>query len=202
MGGFGALHMAMRHPDRFAAVYALSPTLFDERGLEDGGFLSRPFLDAYRSDAARLRRGPPDQAAARFVHFMDALFATGRRFDYLRALAYAYAAAVAPAPDRGPPFSARDDAARLRAGLGDLAIEIGVHAAALRRMRGIALDIGRADHFAWIPRGARRFAALLAERGIRHRLLEHDGGHVDHLGERLEREALPFFARTLCPASG
>ena len=101
------------------------PTLFDERGLEDGGFLSRPFLDAYRSDAARLRRGPPDQAAARFVHFMDALFAAGRRF-----------------------------------------------------------------------------AALLGERGIRHRLLEHDGGHVDHLGVRIEREALPVFARTLCPTSG
>jgi S-formylglutathione hydrolase FrmB len=35
MGGFGALNIAMKHPDVFCAVYSLSPGLFDENGLKD-----------------------------------------------------------------------------------------------------------------------------------------------------------------------
>jgi S-formylglutathione hydrolase FrmB len=35
MGGFGALNIAMRHPDVFSAVYSLSPGLFDPNGLAE-----------------------------------------------------------------------------------------------------------------------------------------------------------------------
>lgn len=31
------------------------------------------------------------------------------------------------------------------------------------------------------------------------RLLEHDGGHVDRLGERIETRMLPFFSEMLRP---
>jgi S-formylglutathione hydrolase FrmB len=34
MGGFGALNLAMRHPEVFGAVYALAPGLYSPDGLE------------------------------------------------------------------------------------------------------------------------------------------------------------------------
>jgi pimeloyl-ACP methyl ester carboxylesterase len=39
MGGTGALELALKHPDQFSAVYALSPALFDQDGLKDSGLL-------------------------------------------------------------------------------------------------------------------------------------------------------------------
>ena len=47
MGGFGALHLAMRHPDLFGAVFALSPGLFDSLGFETHWMLSPPYADAW-----------------------------------------------------------------------------------------------------------------------------------------------------------
>ena len=50
MGGYGALNAAMKHPDVFGAVYAISPGLFDANGLSesqmfaDEGMIPR-FLD-------------------------------------------------------------------------------------------------------------------------------------------------------------
>ena len=35
MGGFGALNIAMHHPEVFSAVYSMSPGLFDENGLAE-----------------------------------------------------------------------------------------------------------------------------------------------------------------------
>lgn len=38
MGGFGALNIAMRHPDIFSCVYGMSPGLFDNNGLRNSPF--------------------------------------------------------------------------------------------------------------------------------------------------------------------
>ena len=40
MGGFGALHIAMNHPDIFGMVYSLSPGLFDTNGILKSRFLT------------------------------------------------------------------------------------------------------------------------------------------------------------------
>ena len=59
MGMFGALNLAMRHPDIFCASLGLSPALFDENGLSDSQMFDspkRPALSksiAYRSPTPR-----------------------------------------------------------------------------------------------------------------------------------------------------
>ncbi|MEW6404561.1 MAG: alpha/beta hydrolase-fold protein, partial [Chloroflexota bacterium] len=58
MGGFGALNIAMLHPDVFGAVYSFSPGLFDENGLANsqmflGERVVRNFLDAQKAILAK-----------------------------------------------------------------------------------------------------------------------------------------------------
>ncbi len=210
MGGFGALSLAMRHPDLFGAVFALSPALFDERGLEDRGTLTPPYVEAWLIDAERMRGWPREEAPDRLAGLAAELLRADGAFAYRRAFALAYGAAFAPDPEAGPPwvahpFQRRDgrlevDPERVelfRAGLGHLEEKVARHEPALRALRGIGLDIGRNDPLAWVPRGTRELSRLLAEAGIPHQLTEHEGGHVDHLGERVEQVMLPFFSRTL-----
>ncbi len=215
MGGFGALHLAMRHPDLFGAVFAISPTLFAEGGLEDQGMLSPPYVAAWRLESERMRSWPTDVAPARMAEFVASLYTADGGFAYRRGFAFAYGAAFAPAPAATPPWVAfpfgvdgdwlvadPEHKARLEAGCGDLSAKVARHGADLGRLRAIGLDIGRNDRLAWVPRGTRRFSELLAEAGIRHRLTEHDGGHIDRFGERVETEMLPFLSRILCNGAG
>ena len=206
MGGFGALHLAMRHPDVFGAVFALSPGLFDAQGFEEHWMLAPPYVEAWWKTVDRMQSWPRAEAPARLVALSASLQAS-ERFGYRRGFVLAYGAAFAPAPQAGPPFVAypiersgglnAESYERFRAGYGGLEAKVQRHTEALRALRGIGLDVGRNDHLAWIPRGARRLSVLLAQAGIEHRLTEHDGGHLDRLGERIETEMLPFFSHVL-----
>ncbi len=198
MGGFGALHLAMRHPDVFGAVFAESPGLFDEGGLEDEGMLTPPYAAGWRIQTERMGGWPEQEAPARLVGLSRQLLSSSSYFSYRMGFDLAYAAAFSPDPDAGPPFVWWDPE-RLRSGFGHLAEKVARHREALATLRGIHIDIGRGDRLAWIPRGARRLSQLLGEAGIEHRLTEHDGGHVDRLSSRIEAEMLPFFSRVLCP---
>lgn len=210
MGGFGALHLAMRHPATFGAVFAISPGLFDEHGLDESGMLSDASVAAWLWQERRLRLWPRSEAPERMVALARELYAADGRFAYRRGFTLAYAAAFAPRPEAGPPFAdwpfrleggrvAGGDAARdrLERGFGGLTGKVRDHLDAWRSLRGIGLDAGRHDRMAWVPRGTRRLAALLAEQGIAAELTEHDGGHVDRLGERIAGVMLPFFSRVL-----
>jgi len=211
MGGFGALNFAMRHPERFGSVFALSPNLFDERGLEDLGILSDPYVEAWLIQEERMASWPAAEAAARLASFAEELQRADWRFARRRLFAYAYGAAFAPDPAGRPPFVAfpfsrkngrivvdADRVEKLRAGIGDLEEKVRRYGAAFRSLRGIGFDIGRNDRLDWVPRGARRLSRLLLEAGIPNQITEHDGGHNDRLGERIESEMIPFFSRTLC----
>jgi pimeloyl-ACP methyl ester carboxylesterase len=201
MGGFGALSLAMRHPDLFGRVHALSPELFDEAGLEESGLLSRPSLRrAWLIDAARMASWPAEQAPHRFVRLVDDLYAANSwRFNRARAFVLAYGAAFAPDPGGKPPFIAYpvretdggtviDDEIRRRweDGYGGWGAKVTRYREALRSLRAIDLDIGRNDTRAWTPRGARRVAELLRREGIEPEIREHDGGHFDRLAERVD----------------
>ncbi len=211
MGGFGALHLAMRHPDLFGAVFALSPGLFDSLGFETHWMLSPPYAQAWWMTVDRMRAWPAGDAPARLAELSASLQAS-ERFGYRRNFMLAYGAAFAPAPEAGPPWVAypigrtgRVDAAdleRFRCGYGALEDKVCSHADALRRLRGIGIDVGRNDALAWSSRGARHFADLLHQAGAEVQITEHDGGHIDRLGERIETEMLPFFSRCFQPTGG
>jgi len=209
MGGFGALNLAMRHPDVFRAVYALSPGLFADGGLESSGLLSRHRAAALRLVADRVASEPRDRRARVLGDFVRALELSGDRFNYFNGFVIAYAGALAPS-GRGwlsnfgvlsgatgvPGFDAATEA-RLEAGFGDWRSKVRLHRGALLALDALVLDCGRNDRLTWIPEGCAALSAELRSAGVAHELRLHDGGHIDRLGERLEGFALPMLARIL-----
>jgi hypothetical protein len=163
MGGFGALNIAMHRPDVFAAVYSMSPGLFDENGLAEsqmfaGESLIRAFirfeavLSALLAEDAKKRvSGSPQQFA----------------------LSYGYA--FAPNPDRQAPYYdypftevdgqlVRDDEVwqQWESGFGGIADEARQYKDNLLKLKGIVVDYGEHDEYTWIPKGCVYFGEQLA----------------------------------------
>ena len=74
--------------------------------------------------------------------------------------------------------------------------------APFRALCAIALDAGRHDQITSVPLGARAFSDALALLGIRHSLVEYDGGHIDRARERFEQGLLPFFSKVFDGSGG
>lgn len=212
MGGCGALHVAMRHPERFGAVYAISPGLFDENGLRDQGMFARPgYVRAHLIQRERIQAWPRAERRARFLEFVGELYRKGG-FAYRRAFAYAYGAAFAPAPESEVPWIdyPYDDAdappdpraiARYEAGYGDLRAKVAANEAGLRRLRGLVLRTGRNDPLTYVPNGCRFFSSLLDELQIAHQLEWDDRGHVGDMAGRWREGLVPSFQQTLARES-
>jgi S-formylglutathione hydrolase FrmB len=186
MGGYGALKLAMKHPDRFAAVYGLSAACLG-------------WGDDIRATH------PAWESALSFRSFDDL------KHDeklYLSQAYVAVAAAWSPNP-AAPPFFADLPVGR-RGGERQRVEEVEARWSAnmplamvdqyrtkLKRLRAIAFDVGRRDQFTHIPPTNRALAAALKRNGIEHTFEEHDGDHNDHAPLRIETKLLPFFSRVL-----
>lgn len=202
MGGYGALKLAMKHPDTYGSVYSLSACC-----MEWSGAMS-PANPAW--DETVGFQTLDDVAAAR--HFIAA---NGNDFKNpevpraFQALVFlALSAAWSPDPGR-PPFYAdllvegRGDTRRvseMRQALWSANIPVAMldqYRSNLARLRAIAFDVGSRDEFAEIRDGARDFDAGLTRNGVPHRFEEYEGTHMNRIGERLETRALPFLSRAL-----
>jgi len=211
MGGFGAIHLAMRHPDVFGAVYSLSPGLFDENGLNDQGmFGSTETIKRYLEKQSEFDALPRVDALKAFKAFIAELYGTPSSTHLSLAFSYAYGAAFSPAPGRGVPYidypytlcdtglqcheRARQNYIR---GFGGLFEKVQRYRDNLLKLNGLRIDIGVNDPYGWIVRGSRYLSRRLKAERISHRLQEHKGGHEDRLRDRVENHMLPFFSRVL-----
>ena len=59
------------------------------------------------------------------------------------------------------------------------------------------IDYGTEDKYPWIPPGSEYLSKQLSEAGIQNQIYRFEGGHGDHLRERLIEVMLPFFDRVL-----
>jgi S-formylglutathione hydrolase FrmB len=186
MGGYGAIRLAMKHPDRFGAVYALSPAC-----LGWGGDLS---LD-----------NPAWDITTGFSRFNDL---EHHRNDYLAQALLALAAAWSPDPAKPPffadlPVSGRgagrqhdpNVVARWSANMPVAMVD--EYRSQLARLRGIAFDVGTKDDFSHIPLTCRQLSSALARNGIKHTFEEYDGDHNSQAAIRVGSKLLPFFSRVL-----
>lgn len=187
MGAFGALLLAMKRPDVFAAVYALSPPVLD-------------FIDLLENPAAwrrLLQYTSPDEVR-------EAYFKKG---DFAASVLLAVSAVFSPNP-ASQPFRV-DFPYRLRNG--ELEREEAVHARwraqvllarvpqyrqNLARLKGIWIDYGDAE-IDLIKQGSQRFAAALAELGIAHHIESYEGNHHSGIAQRLRIRVLPAFSKVL-----
>jgi S-formylglutathione hydrolase FrmB len=198
MGGFGALNIAMLHPDVFGSVYSLSPGLFDENGLANSQMflheqVIRDFLDAQKTILAK----PEDQQLTSMLSMRDNF-------------TVAYGLAFAPDPQKTPfyfdyPYSetngnlVRDEMVwkRWNSGFGGIPEEIAQYKDNFLRLKGITVDYGTNDEFVWIPQGCIYFDKQLTAAGIPHEMAVHNGNHQSSLGKRVLEHMLPFFSKLL-----
>ena len=198
MGGFGALNIAMHHPEVFSAVYSMSPGLFDENGLAESFMfaqerLIRDFVD-YETELASL---PLEEAQKRM-------------FDAPEEFSLAYGYAFAPNPDRHPPYFdypytqvdgklVRDDEIwkKWESGFGGIAEEAMQYKDNLLKLKAIVVDYGIHDENPWIPKGADYYGKQLTAAGIPVKVESYNGNHFNQIGERIREHMLPFFSTLL-----
>ena len=187
MGGYGALHVGMRNPGVFSAIYALSPCCLSNSVLEPKGAMQTAWRRALSvTDTSQIK------AAGFFPNILMAL-----------------SAAYSPAPNRRPlyidyPIAIRGDsqvrisavAARWKPPL----TMIDQHQANLRRLT-IGFDAGASDGLSDIPVNVRALDSALTRLGIPHLAEVYEGGHGNRIRERLERVVFPFFSQYLKAAS-
>ncbi|MBI2503069.1 MAG: T9SS type A sorting domain-containing protein [Candidatus Latescibacteria bacterium] len=181
MGGEGAWKLAMLYPDVYGAIYALS----------GGGPLGEAIGDpgAWRKVLA--------------IKEMSQLL----NLNVLILANFAIAAAVSPNPDN-PPFFVDFpvelvgeelkvvDAIWQRWIKGrDVVAMAHTYRESLRQLRGIRFGFGTGE--IGVLNEGWPVSQALDELGILHVYEEYEGGHLDHLSERIETKALPFLAQAL-----
>jgi S-formylglutathione hydrolase FrmB len=183
MGGYGALHVGMRNPNVFSALYALSPCCLSNFALEPSAAMQTAWRRALSvTDTSQIK------AAGFFPNILMALSAT-----------------YSPAPNRPPlyivyPFTTRGDSLVRDSGVTarwkpPLSI-IESYQANLRRLT-IGFDAGASDGLADIPVNVRALDSTLTRLGIPHYAEIYEGSHGSRIRERLERIVFPFFSRNL-----
>ena len=189
MGGYGALMLAMKHPDVFSAVYALSPCCTVMKAeLSAANPVWHAAIAAQRNSTFYAAPQGPEQ------FFTDAF----------KAQAVAWAPNPADPPlygemayreeggtlvMNGPAFKQWDDHTPVTAAPN--------YKSNLLQLRAITIDYGLQDQFAHIRLGARLLSDELAEMGVPHTLATYTGDHGDHVRERFENFVVPFFSRVL-----
>lgn len=211
MGGFGALNIAMRHPNVFCAVYSFSPGLFDEKGFSQQGFFTdRAVVEKLLRQQREFGAMSGSEANDAFLAYIEELYSWGDNRDVHLGMTFAYGAAFSPDPKSNAPYIVfpydLQDGRIVRnesvwktweGGLGLVADNVEMYKENLLQLKAITIDVGSNDRYRWIPPGCEHLSRRLDEAGIPHELVIHDGGHGDRMRERLEKLMLPFFSRVL-----
>jgi S-formylglutathione hydrolase FrmB len=178
MGGYGALSIAMKHPDVFGAVYAMSPWVGALEASESYNAITWAYA-LRTSDAQSMEK-----------NFM---------------LQLSLSAAFSPDHNQPPWYAdfpyelvdgrlARSKTAWDRWMAHDLVKIAAAYAGNLKSLRGLAMDCGTSDSLLPLDR---ILANRLEAMGIRRPLETYDGIHSDKIRDRVERWMLPFFSRVL-----
>lgn len=182
MGGYGAIKLAMKHPDVFGAMYATSPCCLNV------------FPTPYQPRKEL-------QDAATLKSFEDA-----EKVPFPVQVSFAFAAAFSPNPSKPPFFSdypmsssserdltAEFAQARWLANIPTYMVD--QYVTNLRQLRAIAFDAGTLEGFIQTP--SRQFSEILKRNKIEHTFEVFEGGHIDKVTERVETKILPFFSQKL-----
>jgi len=206
--GKGALELALKHPDIFGSVYALSPSLFDHEGLRDCGMLDERQIAAFKTCVTRWSAMDEPARLREFRDYVQVRLNSPSRLRFFEGFNIAYAAAVAPDLDLpfphiaypGAENGAEKNAAILRqfeSGFGGWEEKLSDYLAKGRSLHSITIEYGRNDEYAWLRRGAEHVSALMKSMRIENTLVVHEGSHESMLGRRLETAMLPTISRAL-----
>jgi S-formylglutathione hydrolase len=190
MGGYGAISLAMKHPEVFSVVYALSPCCLGLEG--DFGSENPAWLSTLRLTSKEQLKDKPGS----FEEFFQIAFV-------------AVSAAFSPNPQRAPffvdfPYQERDGKveknenvfALWRAKMPLYMVEDNKQN--LLKLRGIFIDYGENEEFSHIRTTTQQFSKALSERNIPHVFeIYEKGNHGNQIRQRIETRLLQFFAEKL-----
>lgn len=191
MGGYGAVTLAMKHPDVFSAVYALSPCCL---GMEGDFTSDNPaWLKTIRLTSKDQLKSQPQA--------LD---------DFYQIAFVAVSAAFSPNPEHTPfyvdfPYKEVEGGrleknesvfARWRTKMPLYMID--ENKDNLLKLRGIVIDYGQNEEFSHIRITSQLFSKALAEKNIPHVFEMYEGGdHGSKIRQRFETRVLRFFSEKL-----
>ena len=191
MGGYGAVTLAMKHPDVFSAVYALSPCCLGMEG---------DFTSDNPAWLKTIRLKSKDQLNPR-PQSLD---------DFYPIAFIAISAAFSPNPEHTPfyadfPYKEVEGGrleknervyARWRTKMPLYMIDDNKDN--LLKLRGIVIDYGQNEEFSHIRITSQLFSKALAEENIPHVFEMYEGGdHGSKIRQRFETRVLQFFSEKL-----
>ena len=173
MGGGAAFRIAMRYPNGFALVYAMSAN-------------------------ARLPCQSPSEGMVRQAQSLTAP-AQVAALDFQTQLCFGYGAAWSPDTARGPTFvalpftaaAAPDSAVLARWESWMLIDMVPRYREGLVRLKGIALDVGTEDSY---YAGQVQLDSLLTRLRVKHSFEAYRGDHNNRIAERVIDQLLPWFS--------
>ena len=176
MGGYGAIRIAMKHPEVFPIVYILSPCCM---------------MPNINPQSPAMTKAAAIQSGADLT-----------QADFGTKAMVASAAAWSPNPNNPPVFfdlpvkdgQLQPAIAAKWAANAPLAM-IDQYIPNLRKLHAIAMDVGDKDEP--IASTARTLDQVLRSYGIAHTFETYDGNHVNHIADRVETKVLPFFSANL-----
>lgn len=168
MGGFGAINIGLRHPDRFSAVYCLSPGIFTEN----------TFPAAYNS----------------WVNYREFLLQCyGAAFSPNSSYP-PYYANIPAETQLGTDTAIVNDWLN---GYGNFHDKVNDYLSLDNRLNNILIECGLQDEFPWLISGCSSLSGLLKTNNIKHKFNLFEGRHGNLNGPRIRKYMLPFFAENL-----
>jgi S-formylglutathione hydrolase FrmB len=175
MGGYGTVRIAMRHPDVFAAFYAMSPCCMSTG------------------------EAPPPEMAKK----LEAAKAAGDSvsLDFFARAMFATAAAWSPNPKDPPLYldlptkdGVPQPSVLARWAANSPLAMADQYIANLRQYRAIALDVGDLDS---LKTDTAELHRILDSYGIANSFELYGGDHVSAVADRWQNHVMPFFGRNL-----
>jgi S-formylglutathione hydrolase len=174
MGGYGTLRIAMKKPEVFSSLYALSACCAMDKG-EPTEQMATAATYTTRDQVAALR--------------------------YPNKGALARAAAWSPNPNAPPLFvdlPVKDGAARpdiqAKWAANSIVPMLEQYAKNLKRYTAVKFDVGTMDN---LIAANRQIDEAMTKAGIKHTFETYEGDHNGKIAERLETKVLPFFSSNL-----
>ena len=182
MGGYGAIKIAMKHPDIFRSVYGTSSCCMD--------------INPSNFSADRV-------SEAMSVQNLDSI----DKASFGSKTFLASAAAFSPNPNNPPfysdfPFKIKGDSlsinenatARWLANYPSWMVD--QYVTNLQRLHAISFDAGNKD-IPGLRESNQSFSDILNRLNVQNTFEVFDGGHGDKVGERIKTKILPFFSKEL-----
>ncbi|MBN1952194.1 MAG: hypothetical protein JW801_13420 [Bacteroidales bacterium] len=167
MGGFGALYLGLRHPDKYSVVYAMSPGVLRDADLNAAykqWLTEGSFLGAYGAAFS------PDTNLP-YPHGQIPKFTDTEADNLIVENWYS--------------------------GFGDFDDKIADYLSGSQRLKTIALDYGLNDYYFWIPRGCMDLIELFDENSIPYEEYKWPQGDHSVNINQVENYLLPFLSEQL-----